>query len=615
MAVAEQIEQEAEYKKMRAATPRGAAVRSMAFLLLLWLLTQFASMFAPPLLDDVDALHAEAAREMITRHDYVTLYVDGIRYLEKPPLPYWLAAGAMQIFGQRDWAVRSILALTMLVLTLYLYMLGRRLFGERAGLYAGFAIATAIGPFIYTRFFIPDIILGLWMTIAFDLILRLIDDVEFLGKARQWPVIAFALVCTAAVLTKGLIGIVFPVGMLVAFLLLTRRLRLLARMRPLLGVAAFFLTALPWHVLIALQNRASGSARGFLWFYFVNDQIDRYLNTRVPRDYDKVPLLLFYSLTFLWILPWGAFLFRPVAEKWRQWRSGSMNMVLELRNPTTLLVLWVLLIVGFFTFSTRQEYYTLPAVPALALLAGWTLSKQDAERSRSRNVYLVLFCVSALLALVCTGFAIASKRPAPGTELAQVLTTHPEDYALSFGHLFDFTASAFGFFRLPLLCMAASLLLPTAAALVLKSKGRALWANTVLALGMCAVLSSVRFGLNVFYPIIGSQPIANMIQQRWQPGDRIVLDGEYSNNSSVNFYTHQPVSMLNGRVNNLWYGSLYADAPNRFMDNPTMLRAWRGTGRVFFITHNAQRTEQWLKRFGGARVASYGGKFLLVNHG
>ncbi|WP_419806119.1 ArnT family glycosyltransferase [Terriglobus sp.] len=581
---------------------------SIAFLVLLWLLTQAVAILRQPLLDDVDSIHAEAAREMLTRHDFVTLYVDGIRYLDKPPLPYWLAAGSMAIFGQHDWAIRFTLAAAMLVLTLYLYGLGSRLYGERAGFYAGCAIATAIGPFIYTRFFIPDIILALWMTVAFDLTLRLLDHIERDGRASARSAAWFALACTAAVLTKGLIGVVFPLGLLLGFLLFTGRLRLLLRMRPLLGSAVFLVTAVPWHWLAIVQNRATGASKGFFWFYFVNDQIDRYLNTRIPRDYDKVPLLLFYGLLFAWILPWGVFLWHAAAERVRGWRLGNHN----LRTPGVLLAWWTIVIVGFFTFSTRQEYYTLPAIPALALLAGVALARRDGERTR-QLAYASLAITGVLLGALCVAVAVISHAPAH-QELWQVLQTHPEDYALSFGHLFDFTEGAFGFFRLPLLLMSVSLLVPATLAWWFKRGGRTLAANMTLALGMCAVLGCVHLGLEYFYPILGSQSLGSSIQSHWRTGDQIVIDGEYSNNSSINFYTRQPVSMLNGRVNNLWYGSLYADAPSRWQDDRSMAALWHSPRRVFFVTHSAARTDGWLAQFGGTRVAEFGGKFVLLNH-
>ncbi len=585
-------------------------IRSIAFLVLLWCLTQFASIFVPPLLDDVDSIHAEAAREMIVRHDYVTLYVNGIRYLDKPPLPYWLAAGAMHLFGQHDWAIRSTLALAMLVLTLYLYGLGTRLYGERAGFYAACVIATCIGPFIYTRFFIPDIIVGLWMTIAFDMTLRLIDSAEIEGKARPWQASVFALACAAAVLSKGLIGVVFPLAMLLGFLAITGRLRLLLRLRPVLGSAVFLVAAVPWHVLAALRNQASGESKGFLWFYFVNDQINRYLNKRIPRDYDKVPLLLFYALLFVWLLPWGVFLFRAGARWWRQWRMGNRS----LNSPSVLLTLWACMIVGFFTFSTRQEYYTLPALPALALLCGAALAERDDERRKGRAAYIALFIGAAVLAIACLLGYARTQAPAQGMELWEELQKHPQDYTLSFGHLFDFTPQAFGFFRWPLLAMALSLVIPFGLALLLKLRGRVFAANAVLALGMCGVLTSVRLGLTTFYPILGSQPLAAALQKQLRSGDKIVVDGEYSNASSVQFYTHEPLLLLNGRVNNLWYGSLYADAPHRFEDDASMLELWRGGQRVFFLTHNLERTQQWIQQFGGRQVFSSGGKYVVVNH-
>ncbi len=584
--------------------------RSVAFLVLLWALTQFAFLFSPPLLDDVDAIHAEAAREMLVRHDFVTLYVDGLRYLDKPPLPYWLAAGAMHLFGQTDWAVKSTLALAMLVLTLYLYSVGRRLFTERVGFYAGCAIVTSIGPFVYTRFFIPDIIVGLWMTVAFDLTLRMTTTARDEGRARPWQAAAFALACTAAVLTKGLIGVVFPLGLLLGFLLLTRRLSLLPRLRPALGSLVFLVTALPWHALAAWQNRATGTSRGFVWFYFINDQINRYLNTRIPRDYDKVPLLLFYALALIWILPWGVFLFRPAWQWLSAWRTGSHKA----DDPILALILWVVLILGFFTFSTRQEYYTLPAIPALALLAGVSLAGRDKERATGRASYAILFAGSALLAGVCLALFAVTKAPVAGAQLWQELQKHPQNYALSFGHLFDFTTGAFSFFRLPLLLMAASLLLPAGIALLLKVRNRAFAANIVLALGMCGVLGSVHAGLQVFYPILGSQPLASALNGAWHDGDQIVIDGEYSNASSLNFYTHHPLRMLNGRINNLWYGSLYADAPNRFDTDTTFNALWHSGTRVFFVTHSAERTAQWLAMQGGRIVSTCGGKFVLLNH-
>jgi hypothetical protein len=120
-------------------------------------------------------------------------------------------------------------------------------------------------------------------------------------------------------------------------------------------------------------------------------------------------------------------------------------------------------------------------------------------------------------------------------------------------------------------------------------------------------------GLSVFYPILGSEPLAKAIQSQWKAGDKVVLDGEYSNGSSINFYLGEPLYMLNGCVNNLWYGSLYADAPHRFETTDSFLRLWQGPTRVFFVTHDRARTVQWQQEYGGTLVASSSGKFVLLN--
>jgi dolichyl-phosphate-mannose-protein mannosyltransferase len=570
----------------------------------------------------MDALHVEAAREMVMRHDYITLYVDGIRYLDKPPLPYWLGALSIHIFGVHDWAVRLPLALSVLILTLYLYGFARRLFGERAGFYSGCVFATCVGPYIFTRFFIPDVMVALWLTIAADLILRMISSIERQGQARPWESCAFALVITAGMLTKGLIGLVFPVGLLILFLAITGKLRMLRRMRPLLGLAVLLATALPWHILAAIQNPPSGEAKGWFWFYFINDQINRYLNKRIPRDYDKVPLGMFWALLVVWLMPWGLFLLgvaRSASRSWwtrRQWRQASPQLL-----PKLLFVLWAAMILVFFSFSTRQEYYTIPAVPALALLVGIFLAEEEQGLGVARDVTRVwgriaagiLFGIGLLVAIVCGYFALAARRPAPGVELYQAIVENPAHYALSFGHMYDLTSASMGFFRGPLLGTAIGMLLGTGLAFFLRLRRRYYAANLALTAAMCLILGCVHQAYRTFYPILGSQPLAAAISRDWRPGAVIVVDGQYSDASSIGFYTGQPLYMLNGRVNNLWYGSLFADAPRRFEDDASFAHLWYGPQQVFFITDRPGVVKTLMD--GGARIiASTSGRSVLVNH-
>ena len=160
--------------------------RSLLIIVLAWLILQIGGLFTPGLLDDVDSVYIEIAREMMQRHDYVTAYINGIRFFDKPPLLYWMAAGSMHLFGIHDWAGRLPLSLGVLALLLSIYALGIRLFAaisptrspDRAAFYAALAMATSIGPYLYTRFYIPDILLTLWMTLAVYLFFIALDRIQ-----------------------------------------------------------------------------------------------------------------------------------------------------------------------------------------------------------------------------------------------------------------------------------------------------------------------------------------------------------------------------------------------------------------------------------------------------
>src|SRR6266700_7439198 len=293
---------------------------SLAIIFLLWGAIYFAGIFSPALLDDVDTIHAEAAREMVQRHDWVTLYTDGIRYLEKAPLMYWATATSYELFGASEWSTRLPLMLGVLALLLVTYVLGKRAYGERAGFYATVVLATSLGPYIFTRFQIPDIIVGLWMALsAFFFLLSLEQE-----RPSRWVCWGFAATGAWIFWRKGLLGLVFPLGAIFLYLLVNGNLRHILKLRLLSSTIVFLAIAAPWHILAALANPSQGGVRGFLWFYFVNEQFLRYIGKRVPPGYDTVPLLIFWGLTILWLAPWMVFLpqgIRQVPLRLREWRG------------------------------------------------------------------------------------------------------------------------------------------------------------------------------------------------------------------------------------------------------------------------------------------------------
>jgi 4-amino-4-deoxy-L-arabinose transferase-like glycosyltransferase len=562
---------------------------NIGIILAFWVLIYVPGLFSPPLLDDADSVHAEAAREMLTRHDYVTLHADGIRYFDKAPLLYWLTAASYSQFGFTEFATRLPLMLLVLVLLLASYALGRQLGGDNAGLFAALILATAVGPYLYTRFLIPDIIVGLWLTITVHLLWRSLHE----EKPSLLLCAGLAIVTALDVLTKGLIGLVFPAGIILVYVLITGNYRQVLKLRPLFTTVVFFIVAAPWHIQATLRNPAQGETKGFFWFYFINDQINRYLNKRIPHDYNKVPFLLFWGLILVWLFPWSPYVIsglRQVPVRWKEWR-GQLS---EKRRAALLLAIWAIVILGFFSFSTRQEYYVLPALPALALLAGMWLANEeksswDSPMRRSGRVCATILLVLGILIFLIAGtLAIVLPPLPPGTDFADALRKDSDLYTLSMGHLFDLTPRALGAFRLPLVLTSLGFFAGTTLNWWFRRRNDTRKGNLALAGMMVVALCAVHLALGVFYPVLGSKALADVVTREYQPGDVVVCDGEYANASSVNFYTGIPLRILNGRENALWYGSYFPDAPKIFDDDDSFQKLWSSPQRVFFLTFDAR---------------------------
>ena len=581
-------------------------------LTVLWFAIYIVGLSTPALLDDADTVHAEAAREMLQRHDWVTLYVNGVRYLEKAPFMYWSVATSYTLFGISEWSTRFPLMLGVLGMIWATYGMGRWALGAAGGFDSALVLASALGPYLFTRFLIPDVLVGLWLTLTYWLFLESLEE-DPPSRLVCW---GLAAVCALNVLTKGLIGLVFPAGSIGLYLLLTGNLRHLLKLRLLSSSLVFLVIAAPWHVLASLANPPQGHVRGFLWFYFVNEHILRFLNKRVPRDYDTVPLLLFWALLIVWLIPWSGFVPQGLLEVPRRWREFRSRMTRRQR-ANLLFILWALVIVGFFSFSTRQEYYTVPAIPGMALLIGGWLGKEressagSAERRAGLRSSVVLLVVAVVVALVSVVLLANSKAPAPGTDLSELLKKHPEQYALSFGHFLDLTPEAMGAFRAPLLVFSLGLLAGAIANWVLRRRNLAGSGNAAMAIMMIAVLAAVHSAFTIFSPILSSKDLALAIERVHRPGDVIVVIGKYENASALNFYTGMPLRSLRPPAGNMWYGSQFPDAPRVFETEESFTRMWKGAQRVFLWAEEENPKElDGLTRY---ELARRGGKIVFTN--
>jgi 4-amino-4-deoxy-L-arabinose transferase-like glycosyltransferase len=575
-------------------------------------------MFQPGLLDDADSVHAEAAREMVLRHDWVTLYINGFRYLEKAPLMYWSIAASFKAFGVAEWSARLPLVLGVLALMGCVFALGRRFYGDEGGFYAALIIATAPGIYLYTRFLIPDTWVGLWLAAGFYFFLVGYEQ----RTPSRWACWGLGASAALNVLTKGLIGLAFTGLIILLFLLALNDFGYLKKMRLFSSAIVFLLIAAPWHILAAVRNPAqpSGPEKGFLWEYFVNEHLLRYLNERIPRDYDKVPLLLFWVLTFVWLIPWAAFLFPAFKQIPFQLRALREN--LDARGRANLLMaIWAIVIIGFFTLSSRQEYYTVPVLPALALLAGGWLERESSAapgnvtKRSGRRIASVLFCIGIVCFVITETLFFLSKEVPAGTQISDVLVEQPANYKLSLGHVSDLTLQSFGIFHTPLWEIGAVILLGTGFGWWFRKRGSPYKGNLAIGVMMVGVLFCVHQAFVTFSPELSSKPLAMAIAQRYEPGQIIVLNGEYAWGSTLNFYTGVPLHMLNSKRNNLWFGSLFPDSPQIFETSESFVQLWNGKERVYLFTRefNKQQAVVNLDPQTVYVLAREGNKVVLTN--
>jgi 4-amino-4-deoxy-L-arabinose transferase-like glycosyltransferase len=563
----------------------------------------------PSLMDDVDAVQAQIARNMLASGDWVTARLDGVPYLEKPPLIYWAIGFSYKAFGLHDWAARVPIAISAIALGWLTTAFGIWAFGKRAGFYAGLGMSTCVGLFLFTRILIPDVMLVFTVTLAMWAFLRALDEQE--PHPRFWAFVVAASL-GAGLLLKSLIGVLFPVASGVCYLYLTHQLfsaRAWKRLRPMSGLLIALLIAAPWHILATLRNppyfaftfhSGPGEYHGFLWFFFMNEQILRFLNLRYPRDYNTVPRLWFWLLHFVWLFPWSVYFpavaklsFRPID------RAGQTRL---------LALCWAGFILVFFTFSTTQEYYSMPAYPALALLLGSAMARGGDWVRRGTRALSIVAAAAAVVALVI--FVSVRHVPTPG-DISAALAVHPPGgiYTLSLGHIEDLTMPSFAYLRIPLAIAAVAFLVGTLGTFrAIDQRG-----FLAAALMMVIFLYAAHLALVVFDPYMSSRPLADALVG--SPAGKLIVDHHYYTFSSVFFYTNRTALLLNGRIHNMVYGSYAPGAPDVFIDDLQFKNLWLEPERWYLA---ASRSE--LPRFeslvGAAKlnvVAESGGKVILTN--
>jgi 4-amino-4-deoxy-L-arabinose transferase-like glycosyltransferase len=593
-------------------TPEEKRIRPAVWagILLVFTCVYLGALFSPGLLDDADATHAEAAREMARSGDFVTLRVNGLGYLEKARLPYWLVATSYLVFGENEFATRLPIALAVLACALLAMRWSRRAFGTLAGVYAALITLTTVGVFLFTRIFIPEILLSLLLASNLYFWLTALEDRE------PWRWYAGYAALALAVLTKGLVALAFAGGTALIFLFITGDWRRWREFRLFTGLLLFLAVAAPWHVLAGMRNPGGAGHRGFFWFYFVNEHVLRFLGKRLPRDYNKMPALAYWLAHLVWLFPWSLFLPLTIRELWSKFRAREITTFAD--RTHLLCVIYAGFILLFFSLSTNQEYYTFPAYLPLILLTSAALARAEGEaQQRWLRAGHLMFAVLGVAAAAMLSWGLWSSQDLPYVpDVATVLAKRGVgEYTLAMSHFFDLTGESFAALRLPAALAAIALLVGPLSALMLRYQRRhhaATWAiaGTVVVFLIAAGIAFGRFG-----SYLSSKHIAAQLKPQLQPGDMLMIYGDQAAGSSLLFYLKRPIYLVNGATTSMQFGSTFPDAPKIFLNDPQLREAWQSDRRIFlfFPSDRRARVEGALGRLSAFPVIVSGEKLVLSN--
>jgi 4-amino-4-deoxy-L-arabinose transferase-like glycosyltransferase len=522
----------------------------------LWVLLYASfSMVRPPLLDGDDALSAEIGREMLAANHWITPLANGIRYAKHPPLLYWTIAASFRIFGPSDWAARLPVALGTLFLFIATFSLGRRLFrSPAAAFYAALALMTSYGVFLFGHLLLRDVFLCLWTTLAVNFFWRSLSQ----QRHRLGTALGFGACCAFGVLTQGFSGVVFPLVIAVIYLLATHNLRHLARWYPIPITLLFLAIVLPWFIASKI---ASGHAR---------------LESLMPSlTGGRVPLLVFWPLLLLWTVPWCVFSIRALRI------VTSPNP--ECRCQARLLCLiWIAVVLVWFSFSARLEFNLLSALPPMALLAGgWLAEDEGQPHHQGRVAAWIVFFLGMAAAAVVAWFLFSAPQPAPGVDIATLLRPNAGHRAVFFAYFLDLTRNAMGLFKVPLWITFFALLVGVSACLWYRLRDNARMANCFLAGMAVAILIGAHLALNTISPVLSSQILAEAIKPEVHPADVIVVNGPFESASSFVFYLERQVLILNGNSGHAASAPLDSANPSLFVDSARVANLWSGDNRVW----------------------------------
>ena len=502
--------------------PDARSPASSPFLIPLWLVWAVAlasvliGLGSYGLLNNNEGLYAEIPREMIAAGDWrgwIIPHLNGLPYMEKPPLLYWLTALSFLLFGESEWSARLVPALSSLACVALLLWFGKTVQRPQAGRLAALMFATGLGVFAMSRALMFDMLLTALLAAALMLAYQSLME----GQPRRLRA-AYALLALA-LLAKGFVALILFGLVALAFDFHRARsprefVRGCAKWFEWRALAVFFIIAAPWHLAASLVEPA------FAWFYFVNEHVLRFLGQREPHDYYAGPWWYYLPRMVIYLFPWSFLL--PALLTRRVGTSVAPAL------PRFLLLAWLLPLAFFSISSAKANYYLVAVMPFAALHLALALEERDFLRPRLRALPGVLIGIGA--AALALTFATHEVEPA----------AQPPLLFLGLGQQ-QFTV--LGLASLALLALAAALL-----------AWRSFRIGILSYLALPALITaSLAVAIVPLEPQVSARPLAQYLQQ--QVGRQVYLYRSFEELSSLPFYLKQAVPVIDSVSADLFWGN------------------------------------------------------------
>lgn len=342
------------------------------------------------LMDPDEGRYNQIPREMLLSGDFITPHLNGVEYFEKPAFQYWFTAIMMKIFGVTEFAGRILPALSAIGCIGLAGFLGTMMYSHKVGLLASAILATSCLNLIVASINILDMALTLFMTAC------MVFFYAFERTEKKKWLIAFYVAMGFGVLTKGLVAIILPFGILFWYTILTKRPHLFFKLFYLPGILAFLIVTVPWFYLVCQANH------DFFYFFFIREHFLRF----TTKMHDRFqPWWFFMPFVIIGMLPWTGFLLSLFSKK------GIIRKTTSLRNRFDIifLLLWFFVIFIFYSISdSKLVPYIMPCWMPLAILIAASIKRFEDENSWLGHSFLInnILCLAFVGALV--GYVFSS---------------------------------------------------------------------------------------------------------------------------------------------------------------------------------------------------------------